>query len=875
MSKDAINPFVESTNEPTPASAQLGSLKIASDILSVSRGNAPSQDRVQPSIAHQTQSHERSTREDEPEIVAPRVTRQEPVVTPLLHLETAAINTPIHSTRVEPSEIDADLEKEDLGLSMKRTVTSGMSDSGSLYSSAGPKFEEEIGDRHSDVAQLTSAAQSMRIESQSVVPTTSRNVRDSAFEQASDTTKTSLSLRPQVLSAETEELKEVKESSDRASNDAAQTADYSVPLKDDDVTLPHLSSPTGLNATTSKSPFSPSAVTFAALPTRDLPRGRSIGATKHQRMTSHLVENTVPEIQAVNTPGPIATATYQTSNEHVSAVSKAARDSKSGGPSAGSSWISRKVLAGSGAEDLRKSLAASKRPSTIGRPREEESEGEADEMQEMVNGGNPRASEAVTNQQRFSLASKTPQPLAHSRQTLGASTISRPAPTATATPFVDQPQSNLSKMIADLQEKRAVASFNASITRATLPSLQLGRGAQGIATMGISSGLLGRTAIQSSLDRARAQNNQTAASLSESLDVFDERPKDLASASDVDLDDSPIKGNHSDGSAQPSTTEELNQAVDEILRKISTEREMAHVQENPTEALPASDMEDDRTAKTLALASARLHVKTPTSITPNILSRTASVRAEEQEVEELTKRTHTLSINARETMARHSESLSMPGGFATSPPPVNPNKKPPPTLRGKDEVKPNSDNMQVSTTPVNSPPKSAIYRPSLAHMLPPPKSNPVRPSTAENVVTPRERPTAQPKVSDSSKAVSGTKPSTTKLYERPATSLQQKPTDSQSGLSRSQAVAIDEDDSNSNVDDSVSEDMEGDQRFDEKEDLADEVAKLAKPLDLSDRPKHAAKDVEGSESDAESVEEVDSNGTNSRAPVRDSTNMTL
>jgi hypothetical protein len=278
--------------------------------------------------------------------------------------------------------------------------------------------------------------------------------------------------------------------------------DYSVPLKDDDIDMALPTSPKTAIGTSVKGSFSPSAVTFAALPTRDLPRGRSIGASKQQRMTSHLVESTVPEVlPTVKTPGPPTTAFPRPSENN--AVSRAARDSKSGGTSAGSSWISRKVLAGSGGEDLRKSVAASKRPSIFDRAMEEESDQEADELDDQKT-ATSRASEAP-NAQRFSIASKTPQPQ-HARQTLGPSTISRP----------EQPPTNLSKMIADLQERRAVATFNASVTRATIPSLQLGRGAQGIASMGISSGLLGRAALQATLERTRAEGAPTVP------DVFDE-----------------------------------------------------------------------------------------------------------------------------------------------------------------------------------------------------------------------------------------------------------------------------------------------------------------------------------------------------------------
>ncbi|KAJ9122721.1 hypothetical protein QFC24_004150 [Naganishia onofrii] len=865
--KDASNPFVETTIQSLPVSVAAGSSSNKAIILSVPRDDPSNRDRTQPSISQLSQKHHiRTSRADEPEIAMHYVTQQTAVVTSLLRPETSTKDASIHSARIESSEINTVPEKKDL--EHTRNTTPDELDSRSSLPSVTPKLGEETDDENSDIAQPMSLAQSARPEGQAAVVTASQDIQGSASPvQANNAVKTSLSVKSQAVNTDTEDFKASQQSSSASATGEAQTTDYSVPLKDVDILLLQPSSPTGLSTTASKSPFSPSAVTFAALPTRDLPRGRSIGATKHQRMTSHMMESTVPEIQAVNTPGPIATSTYQAPKEHASAASKAARDSKSGGTGAGSSWISRKVLAGSGAEDLRKSLAVSKRPSTADPLREDETDDEADEVQEIVKRGTARASEAVTGQQRFSLASKTPQPLAHTRQTLGASTMSRPTANSIATPFVDQPQSNLSKMIADLQEKRAVASFNASVTRATLPSLQLGRGAQGIATMGISSGLLGRSAIQSSLDRAKVQNSQAAAP-SESLDVFDERPKDLARPSDVDLENTPMKDVQAGCSVHPSTTEELNQAVDEILRKISTEREMAQVQEIQLEVPSAEDLKDDGAEETLSLASARLQVKTPTSVGPNTMSRTASVRAEEQEVEELTKRTHTLSINSREILRQDSVGRNMPGSSSIPTSTVNSVEKVTVKRPVEEDTKPESDDIPVSTTPVNSPPRLGLYRPSLAHILPPPKPNLAKLSITQNTAAPRERATPQPTVSGSSKAVFVSKPSSAQTRQQPANLLQQKPTDSQNGLSRSQAVAIDEEDSDSSVDDSESEDMIGHKRFDDKEDLAEEVARLAKPLNLSDRSKHAAEYDESSDSDAESVEEVGSNGTDSRAPSR-------
>lgn len=620
------------------------------------------------------------------------------------------------------------------------------------------------------------------------------------------------------------------------SDDIAQKAvpndDYSIPIKDDIASAVPTSPKTALG-TTAKNSFSPSAVTFAALPTRDLPRGRSIGTSKHQRMTSHLVESTVPEaLPAVKTPGPPPTTAFPRPSENNAAASKALRDSKSGAAGAGSSWISRKVLAGSGGEDLRKSVAASKRPSIFDRAMEEESDQEADELDDRKQGAS-RVSEAPLTAQRFSIASKTPQPQ-HARQTLGPSTLARP----------EQPPTNLSKMIADLQERRAVATFNASVTRATIPSLQLGRGAQGIAGMGISSGLLGRAALQASLERSRGVESPAIAS---AADVFDEKSSVTTKPLTTDAQLLQPGANAQSG---PSTTEELNEAVDEILRKISTERQM-HDQESS--ATPQRPIDEDTVPELGPSISARQDVDGDTTPTIPLTARTSSTRAEEQEVEELTKRTNALSVGTRPS--DRTEILGRPA--AKSPAIVADN---PAHLSGnfvKEDVQPRP---AQSTTPTNSPPRALIYRSSGGHksfreaevVLPAQPATRTDTKPIREVVTaPRERP----------EAVDET-PGTT--HPRP---LPLKPVGQQSappkGLSQSQALSVDSEESES----SDSEEEKGDKRFDEAEVLADEVARLAKPLHLSSTPKAPIEQAEDCDSDV-SVEEVESNG--SRAPVSSS-----
>lgn len=633
--------------------------------------------------------------------------------------------------------------------------------------------------------------------------------------------------------AETSSANQKTDPPSSGSDDAPQKAisndDYSIPIKDDIAPAVPTSPRTALG-TSAKNSFSPSAVTFAALPTRDLPRGRSIGPSKHQRMTSHLVESTVPEaLPALKTPGPPPSTAFPRPSENNAAASKALRDSKTGAAGAGSSWISRKVLAGSGGEDLRKSVAASKRPSIFDRAMEEESDQEADELEDRKHGA-PRASEAPLTAQRFSIASKTPQPQ-HARQTLGPSTLARP----------EQPPTNLSKMIADLQERRAVATFNASVTRATIPSLQLGRGAQGIAGMGISSGLLGRAALQASLERSRGAESPATAT---AADVFDEKSsvatKPLAT-------DAQLLQPGANAQSGPSTTEELNEAVDEILRKISTERQM---QDQESSATPQRPTDEDTVPELVPSISARQEVDGATRSTIPSTARTSSTRAEEQEVEELTKRTNALSVGTRASdridILRRPAAKS-PAIVADSPAHLSGNFV-------KEDVQPRP---AQSTTPTNSPPRAVIYRSSgdkqsirEAEVAPPvqPAARTDAKLIREVVTAPRERPEATEET-----------PRTTHPRPLPLKTVGQHGVPPK-GLSQSQALSVSSEESES----SDSEEEKGDKRFDEAEVLADEVAKLAKPLHLSSTPKAPVEQAEDCDSDS-SVEEVESNG--SRAPV--------
>lgn len=657
----------------------------------------------------------------------------------------------------------------------------------------------------------------------------------------------SLSESKDLVSAQDEEIvKTPSGDTDAIQQETKPTDDYSIPVKDDDVIPEVPTSPKTTMGTSAKSVFSPSAVTFAALPTRDLQRGRSIGASKHARMTSHLVESVVPEVQAaVKTPGPATTVALPRPSENKATVSKAARDSKSGGTGAGSSWISRKVLAGSGGEDLRKSLAASKRPSTMDHAMGEESDKEADELDDYPKRLVARASEAPAPAQRFSIASKTPQAPPQSRQTLGASTMTRP---------VEPPQTNLSKMIADLQERRAVATFSASVTRATLPSLQLGRGAQGIAAMGISSGLLGRAALQASLDRSRTADSQTPQA--DTFDVFDENPygtPKLSAPKSIPANAAGVQG-------EPSTTEELNQAVDEILRKISTERQMQQVPDVAPVTINTNnaDPEPASTLPTVELTDGK-SIVSPTLLMPRI----SKTRADEEEVEELTKRTNAMSVVSRESVSR-----------GTAPPVID--------IQGSTTARASQafqtggyalEEPPASTTPVNSPPR-VLYRASQGQPKPIQLSEvPPKPMRTESIVPVKQK---YETTASAVKPVYVDKPLPPKTQEQQGSVTASRLATTQRGLSQSQAVSIDSDESEESTGESVFEDALGDKRFDEEEVLADEVAKLAMPLRLDSGEKSfksavhsgkSSKNAVDSESDTSSVEEVESNGTTSRAPV--------
>lgn len=828
--KDTANPFIAPTAIPSPTEQKVIPSSSKSSSKAAQKPNEPIQlEQALPSSKQPSRKDQQShMQQSNVSVKKSSVERQAEITTAPVERETAR--------DFAPDQMETRRKEEDTIRSAPApgVIPSEINPSAKAVLNATP-IHQERDEAVQESAKSTPAVTSLNLGSTSETTPPAVEVQIQ-HEQA---TMSLPEFRDSVATGGEQDADVPSENVDMVQQETNPTDDYSVPLKDDDVTLQLPSSPKTTMGTSAKSVFSPSAVTFAALPTRDLQRGRSIGASKHARMTSHLVESTVPEVQAtVKTPGPATTVALPQPSETKGAISKAARDSKSGGTGAGSSWISRKVLAGSGGEDLRKSLAASKRPSTMHHAMDEESDKEADELDDHPRQLVARASEAPVPVQRFSIASKTPQPPQQSRQTLGASAISRP---------VEPSQTNLSKMIADLQERRAVATFNASVTRATLPSLQLGRGAQGIAAMGISSGLLGRAALQASLDRSRTADSQGPQA--DTFDVFDENPYGTPKSSALKS----TMANAARAQGEPSTTEELNQAVDEILRKISTERQMQQAPDVEPVTMN-SDKADTELASTLQAREPSVR-KASESTTP-MMPRISKTRAEEQEVEELTKRTNAMSVTSRESAGRDAASLL---GLA---------RQQNITVSKESEaieiVEYTPEKVPASTTPVNSPPKM-IYRASHGRSIPTQiLEAPPKPARAEETAPIQQR---QATTASGPKPASAAKPLPSKTQERQVSKSVNKFPTAQGGLSQSQAVSIDSDESDDSMDESVFEDALGDKRFDEDEVLADEVAKLAKPLHLNSAEQSSRQPIEDSDSDTASVQEIESNDAGSRAPV--------
>lgn len=225
-------------------------------------------------------------------------------------------------------------------------------------------------------------------------------------------------------------------------SDAA--VEFDIPLRDESDT------PARTPAVEPKTVFSPSSLTFAALPARDPLRGRSIGASKHHRLT--LATNAAQEKDAAPVEGPVASIVE---SAPVAGPSTQARSAK-----VRSSWLRHAIAAAGGEEGLRKSVAASVVMQTKAEAKEEA----------------PRSAE-VPSSVPSTLAPKPPA----QRFTLlpGSKPVQAQAPAPVEQP-ANLPQSNLSRMIATLQEKKAAAAASqparAPATAATGSMLEVGLG---------------------------------------------------------------------------------------------------------------------------------------------------------------------------------------------------------------------------------------------------------------------------------------------------------------------------------------------------------------------------------------------------------------
>lgn len=319
--------------------------------------------------------------------------------------------------------------------------------------------------------------------------------------------------------------------------------DYMIPLRDSTTPVKSASvstTRTGTDATTARKSiygadrqapisFSPSSVAFAALPSRDPMRGKSIGGQK--RMTMNLdagkklesgdqekVDEEIdtdgqdkagpsniksvrlapvvslrqvdvgPVSAPAATPAPISRHTAsQGQDQKVGPVSQG--NGKKSGPGVRSSWLRQAMANAGGEQGVRKSMAghALRKKSEFERDVEEEEE-EVDEVHDDVvmqvepvaDVGKEKieiekaASVGVTHKEYDVEIKDAPKSSAEGKpaerqplETISASRhINQLVPAEI--PAESMPQSKLARMIADLEEKKAAASLAASNSRMTL-----------------------------------------------------------------------------------------------------------------------------------------------------------------------------------------------------------------------------------------------------------------------------------------------------------------------------------------------------------------------------------------------------------------------
>lgn len=228
--------------------------------------------------------------------------------------------------------------------------------------------------------------------------------------------------------------------------------EFDIPLRDDSDTP--AKTPAAATAADPKTVFSPSSLTFAALPARDPIRGRSIGASKHHRLTiaanataAQEKDATAAAASAADTP-PLAAVTGEPTPAAAPAAAGPSTQARSA--KVRSSWLRHAIAAAGGEEGLRKSVAASVVMQTnkaADVAKEEAARGAAVEQPKAA----PLPAIAVPKPptQRFTLLPGS-KPAAAAAQPPPAP-VEQPAAAAL-------PQSNLSRMIASLQEKKAAAA---------------------------------------------------------------------------------------------------------------------------------------------------------------------------------------------------------------------------------------------------------------------------------------------------------------------------------------------------------------------------------------------------------------------------------
>jgi hypothetical protein len=253
-----------------------------------------------------------------------------------------------------------------------------------------------------------------------------------------------------------------------------------------------------------KAIFSPSSVAFAALPSRDPLRGKSLGgqkrlttvgkspsdkqaeAVKHvQSIRGEVASLPMPSTQApisaaLATPAPVSLRPLAISAADSQKKPAPAQNSQSG-PGVRSSWLRQAMANAGGEQGMRKSMAgnALRKKSEFGHDPEEEDE-EEENKDEQAEGPDRKGLPSHSGRQILDNQPGSKHSNHALTTALGQSTAE------------NIPQSKLARMIADLEEKKAAASLAVSTSRTTLGSVPQ-------ATNGLTSNMLGWNPLRSTL----------------------------------------------------------------------------------------------------------------------------------------------------------------------------------------------------------------------------------------------------------------------------------------------------------------------------------------------------------------------------------------